>query len=177
MFPLFFTMIEKVLTAVRDWLDEKFVTDETFHGCYLVDMTLSGNKLAVFVDADEGLSLKMCQQLSRYLEERIEAEAMMPENYILEVSSPGVDRPLKLKRQYVKNIGRSLKVELKPEEDGKKGETVKGVLKEVGEEFIRLEYEEKVKEGKKKKKIMIERDLPFSQIDRSKVLISFKKMP
>ena len=70
MFPLFFTMNEKVLTSVRDWLDEKFETEETFHDCYLVDLTLAGNKLAVFVDADEGLSLKKCQQISRFLEER-----------------------------------------------------------------------------------------------------------
>lgn len=174
MFPLFFTMNEKVLTSVRDWLDEKFDTDETFHDCYLVDINLAGNKLAVFVDADEGLSLKRCQQISRFLEERVEAEGLMPEKYILEVSSPGVDRPLQLKRQYVKNIGRNLKVELKPEEEGGKGETVKGKLTHVGEDAIKLEYEEKIKEGKKRKKIKTEREIPFSQIDRSKVLISFK---
>jgi ribosome maturation factor RimP len=167
-------MNEKVLTSVRDWLDEKFETEETFHDCYLVDLTLAGNKLTVFVDADEGLSLKRCQQISRFLEERIEAGHMMPEKYILEVSSPGVDRPLLMKRQYVKNIGRSLKVELKQEEEGRKKETVKGVLTKVGEETITLEYEEKIKEGKKKKKIKTEREIPFSQIDRSKVLISFK---
>ena len=151
MFPLFFTMNEKVLTSVRDWLDEKFEAEETFRDCYLVDLTLSGNKLAVFVDADNGLSLKMCQQISRFLEERVEEEGLMPEKYIMEVSSPGVDRPLKLKRQYVKNIGRNLKVELKPEEEDGKGETVKGKLTQVGEDTITLEYEEKIKEGKKKK--------------------------
>lgn len=174
MFPLFFSMNETVLTSVRDWLEGHFEEAEGFGDCYVVDLSLSGAKLSVFVDSDTGITLDQCRRLSRFLEERIEAEAMLPEKYTLEVSSPGVDRPLGMLRQYVKNIGRELRVVLLAEEEGGKGETVKGKLEAVEGEMITLSYTEVQREGKKKKKVMVKREIPFSRIEKSNVLISFK---
>jgi ribosome maturation factor RimP len=82
---------------------------------------------------------------------------------MLEVSTPGVDQPLKLKRQYHKNIGRKLKVTT--------GQHIlEGKLVDVGEEKIKLEQE--FGEGKKKETKSIE--IPFSEIDKTFVLVSFK---
>lgn len=177
MFPLFFSMTETLLTNVRDRLEEKFASEEAFGDCYVVDLSLSGTKLVVYVDCDSGLSLQTCQQLSRFLEEYIETSGLMPEKYTLEVSSPGIDRPLTIPRQYRKNIGRSVKVNLvDEEEDGeiRRGEQLKGLLAAADEKGIQLEFEEVHKEGKKKKKVKVIRDIPFSQIDKTIVLISFK---
>lgn len=174
LFPLFFSMTETTLTKVRDWLEEKFTTEEAFHECYLVDLTLSGNKLAVFVDTDTGVSLYMCQQISRFLEERIEAQGLLPEKYVLEVSSPGTDRPLSGARQYRKHIGRTLKVHVLDPENEESRVILQGKLTAVDEQGIRIEYEEVRREGKKKIKENVIRDIPFSEIDKSFVLISFK---
>jgi len=167
-------MTETSLTQVRDWLEGLFDAEGPYTSCYLVDLTLSGTKLAVFIDCDEGLSLKTCQEISRFLEERIESHALLPEKYTLEVSSPGLDRPLMLPRQYIKNIGRSLRVHLIDDEDGGNGEQVKGKLVAADGQAVRLEYEEVHREGKKKQKVTVTRDIPFSSIEKSFVLISFK---
>lgn len=84
-------------------------------------------------------------------------------NFSLEVSSPGVDEPLKLLRQYQKNIGRSLEITL---EDGSKKE---GKLIGVTEQHIQLEYTE----GKNKKATVHQVDIPFEQVKQAIVLISF----
>ena len=77
-------------------------------------------------------------------------------------------RPLKLKRQYIKNIGRSLEIKLA---DG----TVKTAeLKAVNDEGIQIEEIVVVKEGKKKKKMVVQSDLHFDNIEKALVVISFK---
>ena len=73
-------------------------------------------RVSVFVDSDEGLKIADCAAFSRKLGDRIEEEELFDNPYKLEVSSPGLDRPLLLVRQYKKNIGRDLKVRLN---DGK----------------------------------------------------------
>ena len=90
---------------------------------------------------------------------------MLSNAYVLEVSSPGLDFPLSSKRQYLKNIGRKLKVSL---QDGKE---LEGELLAVGDAEIRLKV--KVKE-KGKKATEEEMPLPLDQIKKSIVLVSFK---
>ena len=143
--------------------------EEHFTDCYLVGFELhKHNKLEVFVDSDSGLTLDKCQRISRYLESFIDEEGWFDGKYTLEVSSPGLSRPLKLKRQYKKNIGRELEVSLN---DGTKKT---GVLKAVGEELITLEETVVLKEGKKKKKSVVQTELPFDRIKKTFVAISFK---
>jgi ribosome maturation factor RimP len=142
-------------------LQEKF-KDPELEGCFVVDIELDGtSKLRVFIDSEKGVSFSECRKISRFLEERIEQASLMNLNYLLEVSSPGVDRPLKFRRQYPKHIGRKLEV-LHSEE-----KTV-GSLKEVTEDYIILE----VKEGKKNE-IVRSQKIEFKSIASAKVLISF----
>lgn len=144
----------------------KHLPDESH---FLVDIQLieKGNKpqLKVLIDADNGVSIESCALVSRLVGEEIEAKELLPEAYILEVSSPGVDFPLDSKRQYTKNIGRNLKLTLM---DGKETE---GKLLEVGVSEIKLLSKNKEK-GKKAQEQ--ELTVPFEQIKKSIVLVSFK---
>jgi len=94
----------------------------------------------------------------------MEEQAMYPDgNFSLEVSSPGVDEPLKLLRQYKKNIGRTVEVQLT--DDTKKD----GLLVEVNEEGIVIEQHE----GKGKKAVVKNTALGFLVIKQTRVLIKF----
>ena len=85
--------------------------EEEFQDCYLVEVKgPNGGKLEVFIDSDSSMTFQKCQKMSRYLEAQIEEAKWLGEKYTLEVSSPGVGNPLKLKRQYAKNIGRKMEV-------------------------------------------------------------------
>ena len=150
---------------IEDLLLEKF-KEEAFADCFLVEISLQGQKrLEVFFDCDSGVTFSKCKQLSRFLEEHIEANEWLPAKYTIEVSSPGIGRPLSHPRQYQNNIGRLVEVTLHD------GSTYKGTLKEVHPD--RLLLEEKVgKKGQKKKQIK-EIDLPFDQIKKTKVKVSF----
>ncbi|NTE19012.1 ribosome assembly cofactor RimP [Agrobacterium tumefaciens] len=133
---------------------------------FLVEVKMLPNhKLIIHVDGDEGISIQDCVAISRHVGFHLEEENVIEQAYNLEVSSPGVGEPLKLNRQYIKNIGRTLSIKLK---DGQKKE---GKLLEVTEENLLLE--ESVKE-KGKKKVNVQTTVPFNDILETSVLISFK---
>ncbi|MEM0941927.1 MAG: hypothetical protein AAF806_23275 [Bacteroidota bacterium] len=127
---------------------------------FLIKILIKGNignrKVLVFLDGDDGISIDQCSKVSRKIGAEIEAQDLMHEKYTLEVSSPGLDFPLVLGRQYRKNIGRELKVELL------NGEKVEGKLIQANEGKISLN----TKEGKK--------FFLHHEIKQSKVKISFK---
>ena len=91
---------------------------------YLVDVEVRGQKnsriVRVFVDADEGVNLDTCASVSRQLGFLLETEDVIDGKYRLEVSTPGVDRPLADPRQYKKNVGRPLSVRYETEDGSKK---------------------------------------------------------
>lgn len=140
---------------------------------FLVDVNLSNaknsQKVIVHLDGDEGISIDVCAEISRKLGARIEEEDLISGSFTLEVSSPGLDLPLKLHRQYIKNVGRKIKV-LKQDNS-----TVKGVLTEVGKEQIVLQEEQKVKSKDKSKKRGETKEvvIPFQDIKKTNVLASF----
>jgi len=131
---------------------------------FIVKVILKGNhgnqKLIVLLDGDEGITIDMCSKVSRGLSAVLEEKDLIDGKYFLEVSSAGLDFPLQSIRQYQKNIGRSLKVDL---EDGT---SVSGELKEVSEEKVVLEEE--------LKKEVLTHEVAFSDIKKSMVLVSFK---
>lgn len=135
---------------------------------FVVEVLISGKKIPkrvlVIIDGDHGITIDDCADLSRVLSKEFDERAFFgDDNYLLEVSTPGLDHPLKLKRQYFKNIGRSLRV--------KRQETViEGKLKEVTEDKIVLSQE--VGTGKKKEEVQTE--IPFPEIEKAFVLASFK---
>jgi ribosome maturation factor RimP len=122
------------------------------------------NNYKIYLDADSGLGIEKCIKINRALYKKIEEMGMSPDgDFSLEVSSPGVDEPLKLLRQYKKNIGRN--VEVVTNDDEKK----EGLLKEVTEQAITIEYTE----GKGKKAVTLSPVINFTDIKQTKVLIKF----
>ena len=92
-------------------------------GVELVDVEYVKEKdwyLRVFIDKPEGIGIEDCQSLSEKLEEKLDAEDVMPEPYILEVSSPGLDRVLKKPRDFDRERGKDVDVSLYEPLDGEK---------------------------------------------------------
>lgn len=135
---------------------------------FIVELSVKpGNKIEILVDRDSGLALEDCLSVSRHVEGNLDREI---EDYSLDVSSPGVGRPLKLKRQYVKNVGRTVNVKRTD------GTIVEGILVSSDEEKIVVHTRTKEEvEGKKGKK-WVERDeeITFDTITETKIVISFK---
>ena len=131
---------------INDLLVAKF-TEEDFQDCFIVEIKFNptNNKLQAYVDSDSGMTFRKCQKLSRFLESYIDEGNWLGEKYTLEVSSPGVDRPLSIPRQYIKNIGRRLEVSVNIDDKKRKGKLIK-----ADEEKICLEFEQTRKQGKKK---------------------------
>ncbi|MDB5020673.1 MAG: ribosome assembly cofactor RimP [Pedobacter sp.] len=153
----------QVENRVKELIEEK-ISDRP--ELFLVQIKmLPNNKLIIHVDGDEGISIQDCAAISRHVGFHLEEENVIEQAYNLEVSSPGVGEPLKLKRQYQKNIGRLLSVRLAD------GATKEGKLLTVTENEITIE--ESIKE-KGKKAYLAETTLNFENIVETKVLISFK---
>jgi ribosome maturation factor RimP len=151
--------LEAVKDKIRELLDQKF-GEKDYEDCFLVDLTLSkSNKLQVFVDCDSGLNLEKCSLFSRYLESWLDESLALGEKYTLEVSSPGVDRPL-VKRQFPKNKGRQIRVKTT------EGKLFNGVLDSVSESYISVRIE------KKKEDPSLE-DIRFDDIEEAKIIVSF----
>jgi ribosome maturation factor RimP len=131
---------------------------------FLVDIKIKPtNNVKVFIDADKGLSIDKSAGINRKLYAQIEEAGLFPPgDFSLEVSSPGVDEPLKLWRQYRKNIGRTVAITLNETE-----QTLTGVLKDVTEDEITLEIKQK------KSKNTETQVIPFTQIHKTIVQIVF----
>jgi ribosome maturation factor RimP len=122
------------------------------------------NNIKVFLDADGGLNIDRCVKINRAMYRTIEEEAWYPDgNFSLEVSSPGIDEPLKLLRQYKKNIGRTVELTLTSESK------LEGKLIAVSDEAVTIEY----KEGKNKKAITVTKEIPFDTIKQTVVQVAF----
>lgn len=135
---------------------------------FLVEVKmLPNNKLIIHVDGDQGISIQDCAAISRHVGFHLEEENVLEKAYNLEVSSPGVGEPLKLTRQYTKNIGREVSVKLI------NGDKLEGELLSVDESTIVLAAAAKVKE-KGKKAELVETPIELNNIVETKVLISFK---
>lgn len=146
-------------------LAETHLKDESFFIVDVISKGVSGKtKFLILLDGDKGVNIDDCADLSRKLAGEIELEDLIDFAYVLEVSSPGLDHPISSKRQYIKNIERRLKVKLSSET------IVEGQLKSVSEDEIVLATEKKVD----KKKVIEETSIPFSDIEKANVLVSFK---
>jgi ribosome maturation factor RimP len=128
------------------------------------------NNYKVYLDSDSGFTLEKSMKVNRQLRRAIEEAGIYPEgNYSLEVSSPGVDAPLKLFRQYQKNIGRKLEIELEQEE----ANGIVGTLREVREDVIVLENTIKQKRPLDKTPLIEITEVNLSDIKTARVIIEF----
>lgn len=158
------------MTGLKNTIEEIVechLPDEN-HFIVEVKMTEKSGKtvLNILLDADTGVTIGACSKLSRAVSGELEEKDLMPEAYVLEVSSPGVDYPLTTKRQYQKNVNRDLKVSLTS------GEELQGTLLEVEENGIKLLVKRKKEKGKKATEEEV--SLPFEEMKKSIVQVSFK---
>jgi ribosome maturation factor RimP len=152
------TQISSIERMITDMLAE-----EPTYFCVSVRIKPTNN-VKVFLDGDEGLPIERCVSFNRRLYKMIEEAGMYPEGeFSLEVSSPGLDEPLKLHRQYKKNIGRFIEVAFLD------GTTKEGKLLEVAEADIIVEHTE----GKGKKAVTQQLVIPFNHIKSTTVQIKF----
>jgi ribosome maturation factor RimP len=152
------TSIQAIEDLVAQLLSE---SDDVFLVSVRIKPT---NNIKVFLDADTGLSIDKCVKINRQMYRTIEENAWYPDgNFSLEVSSAGVEEPLKMLRQYKKNIGRNVEVILNDDS------VLEGKLLEANENLVQIE----LIEGKNKKAVTVVKDIPFDQIKQTTVLISF----
>jgi ribosome maturation factor RimP len=150
---------DKVLHIVSDILESTEI--------FSVDVSVKpGNKIVVLVDKLEGITIDECADISRNIEAKLDRNI---DDYELEVSSPGLTQPFKVKQQYFKNIGKEVDIVLK---DGQK---VIGKLLNMNDNEIIVEIVSKVKApGTKKPEIIVEqKKIEFSKIKATKVLLNF----
>jgi ribosome maturation factor RimP len=132
-------------------------------GYYVVDVEITASKIPlvwVYLDSEKGgISLDTCAEVSRELSVLLDAHEVFASSFRLNVSSPGLDRPLKDRRQFYANVGRNAKLTLSVGENKKVA--VKGILKSVSESGVVLE----TAEGSQ--------DIPFSQLIETKIIPAF----
>jgi ribosome maturation factor RimP len=157
--------------TITDWTNELLAQQDP--ALFLVSVEVSPGdaspgtrKVRVYLDGDQGVSIDTCAEVSRALAHRMDEEELIADPYTLEVSSAGLSQPLLLRRQYVKNVGRHVKVTL---EDDK---TVQGKLLAVADEQITVAAEPA---GRSKKKPVepTETTIAFSNIKKTNVLALF----
>ncbi len=133
---------------------------------FLIDFTVSSdNTIKVVIDGDQGVTLKDCMAVSRAIEHQLDREEA---DFALEVTSAGATTPLVLARQYVKNVGRKLKVVTKDA-------SYEGNLTETSEETIVLEWKAREPKpvGKGKITVRKKQEIAISDIEEAKVILKF----
>lgn len=129
---------------------------------FLVDVRIApGNHIEVFIDNDNGITIEKCVAVNRGLYKKIEEELFPDGNFSLEVSSPGLEEPLKLHRQFKKNLGRFVEVTLHD------GTCTEGKLISASDNSIEIE------EAKGKKKEPVKHTLLFEHIKTTKIKVVF----
>ena len=155
-------MTETPVQAIEQMIQDLLANDPAY---FLVEIKIKPtNNVKVFLDGDQGVTIEKCISWNRALYRKIEEVNLFPNgDFSLEVSSPGVDEPLKLYRQYKKNIGRPVEVILK---DGIK---VTGKMLDVQQDAITVEETK----GKNKKKEVIQHVFLFDNIKSTKIQTVF----
>ena len=149
--------------ALKDIVDEALALNESL---YLIELSISvNNKVQVVVDGDNGVSLSETMRISRVINDNFDREI---EDFSLEVSTPDIAHPLKVKRQYIKNLNRILKVKTEEEE-------LEGTLVTVDEDKIILQWKARELKPVGKGKVTVDKTatLEYTEIKEAKVKILF----
>lgn len=150
---------EHILAIANDHLKDSSL--------FVTGIRISSDKqINLFIDGDNGVTIKDCVGLSRAIESRLDRDR---EDYALDVSSHGAATPLVLPRQYPKHIGRTFEIRLT---DGTKAE---GDLVECNNDGIRLEFSVRENKalGKGKTTVIKQQTIKYSEIKESKIKLKF----
>ena len=149
--------MKKKIQELADSIAGQFAVD-------IVDVELSGSSrkplIRIFIDKENGVTLDDCGKFSRALSALLDVEDPIPTAYVLEVSSPGLDRPLKVMRDFERSIGKLVRIVTRTKIDEQYVFT--GRLTRVEGEHIILSFNDK------------EMEIPFDQISRARLEIELK---
>jgi len=132
---------------------------------FLIDLKIgSDNSIHITLDGDQGVTLKDCMNVSRAIEHNLDREEY---DFSLEVASAGVGSPLLNSRQYIKNIGRKLRVE------SMEVSTLEGTLTAADNQAFTLEWKQREAKpvGKGKVTVTKQKSLSYKEINNAKVLV------
>ena len=149
---------------VKELLSEALEENEAL---FLIELSfLAENKILIEVDGDKGVTLKECMRISRHINDNLDREE---EDFGLEVTSPDIANPLKVKRQYKKNIGKTLQIKTTTNEN------YEGVLTETNENQVFLEWKAREPKpiGKGKVTVVKTATIDYKNIEEAKVKIIF----
>ncbi|MEM9052243.1 MAG: ribosome assembly cofactor RimP [Bacteroidota bacterium] len=135
---------------------------------YILEVDIKpGNNIKVELESMGPVSISDCVDISRQIEHNLDRDA---EDFSLQVTSPGLDKPLRDHRQYMKNVGRNLKIQRT------EGSELEGELIAANEEGVKVFTKRKERVPGKKKKITIEEEveLSYAEIRQAKIKINFK---
>ncbi len=153
----------ELVENIRNLAESKLTDNSQF----VVDVVVKGQKgprkVLIVIDGDNGVTIDDCANLSRELSKSLDDLQLIAESYTLEVSTPGLDQPLRLRRQYIKNVGRRVKVV------SSQGVS-EGKLISASDDKIVLEQET----GQGKEKTITNKEIDYSDIEKIFVLVSFK---
>jgi ribosome maturation factor RimP len=132
---------------------------------FLVEVRIKPtNNVKVYIDGDQGIPIEKCVQVNRALYKKLEEANIFPAgDFSIEVSSPGLDEPLKLHRQYKKNVGRQVELVLQ------EGSKIEGRLADVSEDGIIVEETK----GRNKKREIVNHTFLFENIKTTKIQVVF----
>lgn len=152
LFHLKMNSLDNIKKLVEQWMAGNDI--------FLVDIKLSPGKLVIYVDKPSGILLDECAALNRFLFENLDASGFN-EQHAIEVSSPGIDYPFRVRQQYQKNIGRQVKVVTF------EGEQFQGKLESINQNGIVLAVK------KNKSSPVQQKELLFDTIKEARAVISF----
>ena len=130
-----------------EYIKEVLEQDIESLGCKVWGLELFGRRsnqtLRIYIDKNEGISVEDCEMVSKHVSKVLDAENDFSENYLLEVSSPGLDRKFFYKEQYKDYLNELLKVTFFDTRDKK---TIRGRLEGADDDSIKLELKDEIKE-------------------------------
>ncbi len=150
---------ERIENIVNEWIKST--------ECFLVDVKTAPGRIAVSIDKPAGVTIEECSSLNRFITETLDPE-MVWETNELEVGSPGMDQPFKVYQQYLRRIGREIRVITLD------GQVLKGRLEAADENGFDLLESISRKVDKKKVVTETKHKLQYLKIKETKLILSFK---
>ncbi len=151
------------MERLKEELAAKFKQSIENKNTEFVDLEIKGSSrnpvIRVFVDEAGGIAIEKCAAISRELNHLIEAEDIIKTPYRIDVSSPGLDRPLKTARDFARNVGRLVKIAYRYDEEDRE---ISGEISHAESEQVVIEYDHSLFE------------IPYDQIDSALIQIKWK---
>jgi ribosome maturation factor RimP len=161
--PIFCFCSGVFMASIQERLTEMFEPVASALGCELwgVEYMAQGRRalLRVYIDKEGGIGVEDCEKVSRQVSSVLDVEDPIQSEYTLEVSSPGMDRPLFKLQQFEANVGETVAVRLRLPFEGRRKFT--GLLKGIENEEIVLEVDNE------------EYVLPYELVDKANIVPQF----